>query len=375
MAAAQAELAIERVCTAEARGLIQARNTKISRLDKRLNALKTASHARTVLLTAEKVRNAKLEATLRHFKRHMEERESTLEDKELSIFNLRRKNVTLDNFRFVLDHRVQQLVEERGPITRHVEGLETHITAMYDELEADYYEKKKKRQLLNSKDSKIMSLGQGTATLRGLLRERDAYIASFKRMLSTLVEFTTPKDLEGAVKNAYFKYIRDEESQDRLKAVKPYLSGQEYECGNSFEEHQGFRQAHARGLSNALVEAHSQRIRAQKATESSKHRRCVERDNAQRRQRARLGTSLFTFFLHQPSIRRKLTLNCRMQFAKRRKFVTCTRCQSFATSCEGPRRKKASRGTSVAENCAISCPSYTWQKSNYVRPESSALCS
>lgn len=225
MAAAQAELAIERECTAEARGLIQARNTKISRLDKRLNALKTASHARTVLLTAEKVRNAKLEATLRHFKRHMEERESTLEDKELSIFNLRRKNVTLDNFRFVLDHRVQQLVEERGPITRHVEGLETHITAMYDELEADYYEKKKKRQLLNSKDSKIMSLGQGTATLRGLLRERDAYIASFKRMLSTLVEFTTPKDLEGAVKNAYFKYIRDEESQDRLKAVKPYLSG------------------------------------------------------------------------------------------------------------------------------------------------------
>jgi hypothetical protein len=342
MAAAQTELAIERECTAEARGLIQARNTKISQLDKRLNALKTASHARTVLLTAEKVRNAKLEATLRHFKRHMEERESTLEDKELSILNLRRKNVTLDNFRFVLDHRVQQLVEERGPITRHVEGLETHITAMYDELEADYYEKKKKRQLLNSKDSKIMSLGQGTATLRGLLRERDAYIASFKRMLSTLVEFTTPKDLEGAVKNAYFKYIRDEESQDRLKAVKQYLSGQEYECGNSFEEHQGFRQAHARGLSNALAEAHSQRIRAQKATENSKHRLCVERDNAQRLQRARLGTFLFTFFLHQPSIRRKLTLNCRMQFAKRRKFVTCTRCQSFATSCEGPRRKKAS---------------------------------
>ena len=137
MAAAQAELAIERECTAEARGLIQARNTKISRLDKRLDALKTASHARNVLLTAEKVRNAKLEATLRHFKRHMEERESTLEDKELSILNLRRKNVTLDNFRLVLDHRVQRLVQERGPITRHVEGLEAHITAMYDELEAD----------------------------------------------------------------------------------------------------------------------------------------------------------------------------------------------------------------------------------------------
>jgi len=297
MAAAQAELAIERECTAEARGLIQARNTKISRLDKRLDALKTASHARNVLLTAEKVRNAKLEATLRHFKRHMEERESTLEDKELSILNLRRKNVTLDNFRLVLDHRVQRLVQERGPITRHVEGLEAHITAMYDELEADYYERKKRKQQLNSKDSKVISLGQETATLRGLLRERDAYIASFKRMLSTLVEVTTPKDLEDAVKNAYCKYIRDEGSQHRSS-------------GNSFEEHQECRQVYPYGLDNALVEAHSQRIRAQKATEISEHRLWVERGNAQRLQRARLGMSLFTFSLHQLAIRRKLTLNC-----------------------------------------------------------------
>ena len=51
----------------------------------------------------------------------MEERESTLEDKEKGILELRRKNITLDNFRFVLDHRVQQLMEERGPITRHIE--------------------------------------------------------------------------------------------------------------------------------------------------------------------------------------------------------------------------------------------------------------
>lgn len=63
------------------------------------------------------------------------ERESTLEDKEKSILDLRRKNMTLDNFRFVLDHRVTQLMDERGPITEHIKGLEGHIDAMYDELE------------------------------------------------------------------------------------------------------------------------------------------------------------------------------------------------------------------------------------------------
>lgn len=36
--------------------------------------------------------------------------------------------------RFVLDHRLQQLMEERGPITAHIEGLEAHIRGMYDEL-------------------------------------------------------------------------------------------------------------------------------------------------------------------------------------------------------------------------------------------------
>ena len=89
MAAAQAELTAERENTARMRALVQARNTKISRLEKRMDELKTSSHARNVLLTAEKVRNAKLEATLRHFKRHMEERESTLEDKEVAILSLR----------------------------------------------------------------------------------------------------------------------------------------------------------------------------------------------------------------------------------------------------------------------------------------------
>ena len=36
--------------------------------------------------------------------------------------------------RFVLDHRLQQLMEEKGPITAHIEGLEAYIRGMDDEL-------------------------------------------------------------------------------------------------------------------------------------------------------------------------------------------------------------------------------------------------
>ena len=331
MAAAQAELTAERENTADARGLVQTRNTKISRLEKRMDELKTSSHARNVLLTAEKVRNAKLEATLRHFKRHMEERESTLEDKELSILNLRRKNVTLDNFRFVLDHRVQQLMEERGPITQHVEGLEAHISAMYDELEAEYYEKKRQGQQLDSKEMKIHTLGQEAAALRGLLREREAYIASFKRELSTLVGFTTPKDLEDAIKDAYHKFVKDEAPRHKSKRTEAVLKtkvplpdrpspavkddapqvGQSVgvsaesmlssgaadleirnqDHGHSPNNDRDNQQMNITELElrDALIEAHSQRDCVQRAAGSLKHRLDIAKSDAQRLQRVKLG--------------------------------------------------------------------------------------
>ena len=37
---------------------------------------------------------------------------------------------TLENFRFVLDHRLQQLSSERGPITSHIEGKQALSVAL-----------------------------------------------------------------------------------------------------------------------------------------------------------------------------------------------------------------------------------------------------
>jgi hypothetical protein len=261
----------------------------------------------------------------------MEERESTLEDKELSILNLRRKNVTLDNFRFVLDHRVQQLMEERGPITQHVEGLEAHISAMYDELEAEYYEKKRQGQQLDSKEMKIHTLGQEAAALRGLLREREAYIASFKRELSTLVGFTTPKDLEDAIKDAYHKFVKDEAPRHKSKRTEAVLKtkvplpdrpspavkddapqvGQSVgvsaesmlssgaadleirnqDHGHSPNNDRDNQQMNITELElrDALIEAHSQRDCVQRAAGNLKHRLDIAKSDAQRLQRVKLG--------------------------------------------------------------------------------------
>lgn len=41
------------------------------------------------------------------------ERSRSLEEKEKTIVELRNNNRTLENFRYVLDHRLKQLMEER----------------------------------------------------------------------------------------------------------------------------------------------------------------------------------------------------------------------------------------------------------------------
>ena len=63
--------------------------------------------------------------------------------KTKNFLNLRRKNVTLDNFRLVLDHEYNDSYRNEGLSLDR--GLEAHITAMYDELEADYYERKRRK--------------------------------------------------------------------------------------------------------------------------------------------------------------------------------------------------------------------------------------
>jgi len=232
MLAAQSELSANQMSLAEARDIVQARNTKIARLEKRMDELKTSSHARDVLLIGEQVRTAKLDATVKHFKRHMEARESTLEDKELAILGLRRNNVVLDNFRLVLDHRMQHLAEVRNPYSQHIQGLEAHVCAMYEELETEYHALKRQLQQLETKDCKIQTLERERCHLRGMLTERDAHIASFKRELSTWVALTTPKEIERAVKNAYHRSVKSELPRHRV-AICPSISCTTARCSRS----------------------------------------------------------------------------------------------------------------------------------------------
>ena len=148
---------MERENISKLRTLVQTKNTKLDQLKKKLVELSMASKARATLLNNEKNEKKKLLETIEHYKKNLAEREEVVAEKEKIIMELRSKTRTLENFRFVLDYRLQQLSAERGPITSHIEGLERHISTMYEEL-VEEFEKKKGDKIEKEKNEQRNAL-------------------------------------------------------------------------------------------------------------------------------------------------------------------------------------------------------------------------
>jgi len=211
IAAAEGELIVERENIGKLRTLVQTKNTKLDQLKKKLIELSMASKARASLLNNEKNEKIKLLETIEHYKKNLVEREEVVAEKEKIIMELRSKTRTLENFRFVLDHRLQQLSAERGPISSHIEGLERHISTMYEEL-VEEFENKKQGEIVKEKSEQRANLVvEDLNRAHVLLRKSDRYINAFKRELGNIVSaMVMGKELEESVRLLYRKYVKGE---------------------------------------------------------------------------------------------------------------------------------------------------------------------
>jgi len=210
MSVAESDLIGEQESTRKMQAIVQTLNTKRAQLKKKNEELKLKTANHEIEYAKEKSRRVKLEETLSHIELHMKEREDALSDKEKTILGLRSTNKTLDNFRYVLDHRLQQLMKERGPIQKHIEGLEKHVRAMYDELVGEFNKKKEIDRTLDQKQLKINTQDKEIVSVRNSLRESERQILSIKRDLTAMVGSSHPKELEEMVKEAYRKFVRGE---------------------------------------------------------------------------------------------------------------------------------------------------------------------
>lgn len=211
ISAAELELVSERETISKLRTLVQTKNTKIDQLKKKLIELSQASKARLMLLNNERNEKQKLLNTIEHYKNNLKERETALDEKEKIILELRSTTRTLENFRFVLDHRLQQLSAERGPITAHIEGLEKHISTMYEELVEEFEQKTSTQHSISSKDTKIQILTQELQKIRNVALKREQTLNAFKRELGNIVaSAAVGKELEESIILLHRKHVKGE---------------------------------------------------------------------------------------------------------------------------------------------------------------------
>jgi len=222
--AAEGELSSERETILKLRSLVQTKNTKLDQLKKKMLELSSASKARMKLLIHEKEEKQKLYETIEHYKKNLIEREDALVEKEKTVIELRSTTRTLENFRFVLDHRLQQLSSERGPITAHIEGLEKHVSTMYEELVEEFNNKKILDEAVQAKDQKIVWATQDLRKVRAMVREQEQYVNAFKREVSNIVtSMVTGKELEESVRGLYKKFVKGENTGNSFGKQSPFI--------------------------------------------------------------------------------------------------------------------------------------------------------
>lgn len=218
------ELVSERETISKLRALVQTKNTKLAQLKKRLIELNASAQQHAARVVEEVNARKALLATIEHYKKNLVEREEALAEKEKDVLELRSTTRTLENFRFVLDHRLQQLSSERGPITTHIEGLEKHISTMYEELVEEFNSKKANAEATALQEQKIMWISQDLAKMRQSVREKEQYITAFKRELNNIMSsMVVGKELEESVKLLYKKFVRGESESKAFVKIGDHI--------------------------------------------------------------------------------------------------------------------------------------------------------
>jgi cilia- and flagella-associated protein 57 len=87
-------------------------------------------------------------------KDQLSEKQSSIKDKEKNIKELKNYIEHLENFKFVLDHKIKTLKDEKSPMEEQVKILEQHIRNMYNELAEETAKNKNLEQKLKSSKSR-----------------------------------------------------------------------------------------------------------------------------------------------------------------------------------------------------------------------------
>lgn len=114
---------------------------------------------------------ASMQVMINSVKEQLKERERGLKIKDDSLFKMREQTKHLESFKFVLDHKVQNLEEERDPIQKQVNSLKSDVREMYSEFVREFRRKQKIDQQLGHKNMLSETLQKENVDIRNQLAQ------------------------------------------------------------------------------------------------------------------------------------------------------------------------------------------------------------
>lgn len=193
----------ERSNLAIKQGQLVEQQNKFQRLRNKMSTMKVSKAEDETRIKNLEEQVSSLQSTLRRYEANLEQREIAFREKEKTILHLRSNQKTLDNFRYVLDHRIEKLMEEKGPIKEHIAKLETHIKAMYNELVSEFERKKVADRQMSTKQMKVVALSNEVNKLRANLRDREREVSSLAHTITTCAQTSDTKQAIYILAEAY----------------------------------------------------------------------------------------------------------------------------------------------------------------------------
>lgn len=87
----------------------------------------------------------------------MIEKQNIIKEKEKNIKELKNYSEHLENFKFVLNHKIKTLKDEKAPMEEKVKELESYVRKMYNELAEETAKNKNLEQkLIKNKDKYVL---------------------------------------------------------------------------------------------------------------------------------------------------------------------------------------------------------------------------
>ena len=140
-----------------------------------------AAKQRTLTVESESEERLRLLDLIDHLKGQISDLQRAKEEYEKTITELKIANQTLESYKSVLTHDIDQFKAEKTPLTEHIAELKTHIAEVYEELVEEFEIKKIDKIVSDKKDKRLSDLSLEISRVRAEGKRLEQVNQSFLR--------------------------------------------------------------------------------------------------------------------------------------------------------------------------------------------------